>query len=167
MTNTYPINTHPINTCLINTDRLRIRTASDAEMCILIENEADEALKAAYGEMLELSLKNPDRRQWYAAWFIESAEGKHIGELCFKGLNEEGGIEIGYGILPEHQGCGYASEAVAAVTDWALAQDGVKYILAETEAGNAASQRVLLKSGFVLTGDMGDEGPGFIRRRGD
>ena len=68
-------------------------------MRILIENEADDALKAAYGEMLELSLKNPHRRQWYAAWFIESPEGEHIGELCFKGLNKEGGTEIGYGIL--------------------------------------------------------------------
>ncbi|HJJ59485.1 MAG TPA: GNAT family N-acetyltransferase [Methanocorpusculum sp.] len=161
------INTHPINTCLIKTDRLRIRTAADAEMRILIEKEADDALKAAYGEMLELSLKNPDRRQWYAAWFIESPEGEHIGELCFKGLNKEGGTEIGYGILPEHQGCGYASEAVAAVTDWALTQDGVNYILAETEAGNTASQRVLQKSGFVSTGDTGDEEIIFVRRRRD
>ena len=134
-------------------------------MRILIENEADDALKAAYGEMLELSLKNPCRRQWYAAWFIESAEGEHIGELCFKGLEADGRVEIGYGILPKHQGMGYATEAVAAVTDWALAQEGVKYILAETEAGNAASQRVLQKSGFVSTGEAGDEGIIFVRRK--
>ncbi|MDO5846774.1 MAG: GNAT family N-acetyltransferase [Methanocorpusculum sp.] len=154
-------------TYLVKTDRLKIRTATNAEMRILIENETDDALKAAYGEMLELSLENPCRRQWYAAWFIESAEGEHIGELCFKGLNADGGVEIGYGISPEHQGCGYASEAVAAVTDWALTQDGVSYVQAETEAENTASQRVLLKSEFVSTGDTGDEGLIFIRKKDD
>jgi ABC-type glutathione transport system ATPase component len=32
-----------------------------------------------------------------------------IGDLCFKGLREDGITEIGYGILEEHRGQGYAT----------------------------------------------------------
>lgn len=48
---------------------------------------------------------------------------------------------------------------------WASGQPGVTRIEAETEPGNAASQRVLEKSGFVLTGTTGEEGPRFVWRR--
>ena len=35
-----------------------------------------------------------------------------MGDLSFKGFNDDGSVEIGYGIDEAHQGQGYATEAV-------------------------------------------------------
>ena len=48
------------------------------------------------------------------------------------------------------------------ITEWALSQDGVKQMEAETDAENVASQKVLCRSGFVSNGKMGEEGPRFV-----
>ena len=93
---------------------------------------------------------------------IELKDGTHIGELCFKGLSEDGNVEIGYGIAENYQNCGYATEAVSVLADWALNQPGVSCVTAETEEANIASQIVLRKSGFIPTGAIGEEGPLFI-----
>lgn len=149
---------------MIKTERLIIRIASDDEMQMLIAEEKEEELKKAYGEMLSCCMAHPEQRQWYAAWFIEQTAGERVGDLCFKGLSEDGTVEIGYGLLPAFWGKGYATEAVVAVTEWAAKQPGVKTIEAETEPENTASQRVLEKAGFVPTGKNGEEGPRFAWR---
>ena len=149
---------------MITTERLTIRTASNEEMRALIAEQTDEGLKAAYGEMLAGCETHPEQRLWYAMWFICLPSGERVGELCFMGLSPDGITEIGYGLLPKHQGKGYATEAVTAAVEWALQQEGVTSVEAETDADNAASQRVLEKAGFVPTGTDGDEGPRFIRR---
>ena len=149
---------------MIDTERLSIRIATDEEMRELIAAEPVEELKVAYGEMLAGCLEYPDQRPWYAVWFIQLKSGERIGDLCFKGVSAEGSTEIGYGILPEFWGRGYATEAVDAVVRWALDQPGIKSVEAETDAENIASQRVLEKIGFKATGQMGEEGPRFAIR---
>ncbi len=148
---------------IIETERLVIRTMSEDEMHSLIEKQTDKELIKAYSEMLQESLDHRDAWEWYAAWAIEKKAGTHIGDLCFKGLNEDGSVEIGYGITEENQGKGYATEAVEAVIVWALAQPGVRQVEAETEQDNKKSQRVLEKCGFSPLGIMGEEGPRFYR----
>ncbi|MCR4719897.1 MAG: GNAT family N-acetyltransferase, partial [Firmicutes bacterium] len=91
--------------------------------------------------------------------------GTHIGELCFKGLDENGVAEIGYGILEEHQCQGYATEAVKAVLTWAFQNPKVTAVEAETDAENMASKRVLEKCGFIANGKIGEEGPCFTATR--
>lgn len=146
---------------MIKTERLNIRVLSDGEMREMIEKETDPEMKKAYGEMLQGCIDHPEKRPWYAVWRIEDHDGCYLGDLCFKGLDENGCTEIGYGIAPEYWCRGYASEAVKAVTDWALTQSGVKRIEAETDSDNIASQRVLEKCGFIPTGVIGEEGPRF------
>lgn len=147
---------------MIETKRLKIYPASKVEMEKFIAIQTDEVLRTAYTEMLNGSLKHPNLWEWYAIWMIELKDGTHIGELCFKGIDENGVTEIGYGIGEEYQGQGYATEAVQAVVDWVLKQPNVTAIEAECEAGNKASLRVLEKSGFIATGKIGNEGPRFI-----
>ena len=60
--------------------------------------------------------------------------------------------ELGYGIAEEFRGFGYATEAVETILAWAFDQPGVTSVAAETEAGNAASRRVLEKCGFLPAG---------------
>ncbi len=148
----------------IETKRLKLYPASQEQMEAFIAAQSVDVLKAAYTEMLDGCLAHPDQWAWYAIWMAELKNGTHIGELCFKGIAESGSAEIGYGIAGDYQGLGYASEAVSALADWALNQPGVKCVTAETEASNIASQRVLEKSGFIPTGESGEEGPLFVRR---
>ena len=129
-----------------------------------IASETDPALKKAYTEMLEGCLRHPDQWQWYAMWIIDLRDGPHIGNLCFKGLDTNGMVEIGYGILEGYQGQGFATETVDAVAAWALRQPAVTHVEAETEPDNRASQRVLEKCGFQPSGVIGEEGPRFIRK---
>ena len=146
------------------TERLRLYVASQAEMEQVTAKETNEELKKAYQEMLDGYLAHPEQGEWYAIWLVTRHDGVQVGDLSFKGLNEDGSVEIGYGIKEEFQGQGYATEAVMAAVDWALKQDGVLCVEAETEPDNAASQRVLAKCGFVPNGIVGEEGPRFVRK---
>ena len=149
---------------MIETERLRIYPASREQMEEFIAAQTADVLKAAYAEMLNGCLEHPDQWEWYAIWMIELKDGTHVGELCFKGLSEDGSAEIGYGIAEEYQGCGHATEAVSALVVWALQQADVSRIEAEAEEDNAASIRVLEKVGFTETGIMGEEGPRYEKR---
>ena len=150
---------------MIRTERLTIYPASREQMETMIASEQEEELKKAYSEMLEGCLRHPDQWDWYAVWMIEQKDGTRVGYLCFKGLREDGVAEIGYGILEEYQGRGYATEAVQAACHWAFLHPVVRSLEAETDAGNAASQRVLEKCGFRPNGILGEEGPRFTLDR--
>ena len=150
---------------MIETKRLKIYPASRDQMEAAIAAETDIEMKKAYTEMLEGCLKYPGQWDWYAMWMIEQKDGTHIGDLCFKGLNADGTAEIGYGILDEFQGQGYATEAVEAALDWAFRNPNVTAIEAETDPENTASQRVLAKCGFTANGKTGEEGPRFEFRK--
>ena len=86
---------------MIETERLRIYVASRCAMEHIIDAEANPDLKAAYQEMLDGCLAHPADWEWYAIWLIELKEGTRVGDLCFKGLREDGVAEIGYGNLDE------------------------------------------------------------------
>ena len=144
---------------MIETNRLIIYAASQELMETFIEAQTIDVLKAAYTEMLNGCLNHPDQWNWYAIWMIELKDGTHIGELCFKGLSEDGVAEIGYGISEKYQNNGYATEAAKAVLEWAFSHPEVVAIVAETDPDNIASKRVLEKCGFALNGIIGEEGP--------
>ena len=150
---------------MIETNRLKIFVASEEQMKKFIDSQTVDELKVAYNEMLNGSLTHKDKWEWYAIWMIELKDGTHIGELCFKGVSEDGIVEIGYGIVNEYQCKGYATEAVKAVVTWALNQSNVVCVKAETEESNVASKRVLDKVGFMPTGEVGVEGPIFYKVR--
>lgn len=150
---------------MIETERLRIYPASEEQMKDFIAVQTVDVMKAAYSEMLDGALTHPEQWEWYAIWMIELKDGTHIGELCFKGVDEHGFTEIGYGIAENCQKRGYASEAVGAVVDRALKQNEINCVTAEVEKENIASIRVLEKSGFELTGRVGEEGPIYSKKQ--
>ncbi|MBI3715352.1 MAG: GNAT family N-acetyltransferase [Betaproteobacteria bacterium] len=86
-----------------------------------------------------------------------------IGTCGYKGPpDNQGEVEIGYGIVAPHQGRGYASETAQALTACAY-RAGARSVAAETLPELGASRRVLEKCGFVFIG-QGSE-PGAIRYR--
>src|SRR5262249_46863945 len=88
-----------------------------------------------------------------------------IGSASFKGPpDEEGVVEIAYGIVPGYQGCGYATEAAAALVAFALGNGGVRLIRAHTSPTGNASIRVLVKCGFHRIGEVEDAEDGLVWR---
>lgn len=149
---------------LVKTEHLTIYPLSDSEMEYLIAAELDVDMKRAYSEMLDGCKQNSEQRIWYAVWNMQLNDetGRSVGDLCFKGLDFNGIVEIGYGIKKEYEGHGYMTEAVTAMARWASEQIGVNDVEAEIDPENKASQRVLEKAGFCLNGIMGVEGPRYV-----
>ena len=147
----------------IKTKRMILRPMSDSELEALIERTDSEELRGAYGEMLDGCRRDPENRVWYAPWRMALKDGPdYIGDLGFKGPVKNHAVEIGYGVLPEHENRGYTTEALQAMTQWAFGQKDVVFVEAETAPDNKASQRVLEKCGFVPDGTTGEEGPRFV-----
>ncbi len=151
-------------TDVIKTKRLVIVPLSDEELRERIETEPDDEMKKALGDMLSGCESNPESRLWYTEWQARlKTTGEVVGSLDFKGApNEEGEVEIGYGLNEGYCGQGYAAESAKAMINWAFNQpEGPYYIMAETAPDNAASQKLLQKLGFKETGRNGGEGPIF------
>ena len=99
-----------------------------------------------------------EHRKWegWLTWYaIRIGSGRPVlcGSVGFRGPpDEQGMVEIGYSVLPEFQGQGLATEAVAGIVQWAKQQRDIEHIEAETNSGNKASIRVLEKNGFICAG---------------
>lgn len=76
-------------------------------------------------------------------------EGGGIG--FFAPPDETGTVELSYGVAPEAEGRGYATEALRALLHHGLTDGRVVRALADTAHDNLASQRVLEKAGLHRT----------------
>ena len=150
----------------LTTKRLTLRPMSDSEIKALMEHTESDDLRTAYQEMLDGCKRDPENRIWYAPWKMSlKGSTEYMGDLNFKGPAKAHAVEIGYGVQPEYEGCGYTTEAVQAMTQWAFQQNGVMFVEAETDPDNRASQRVLEKCDFVPNGIIGVEGPRFVLKK--
>ena len=88
-----------------------------------------------------------------------------VGTCGFKGPPADDGIvEIAYGVDPEHQGNGYATEAAEALTSHAFRTGAVRVVRAHTLPEANASTRVLTKCGFRRVGEVIDPEDGLVWR---
>jgi RimJ/RimL family protein N-acetyltransferase len=88
-----------------------------------------------------------------------------IGTCGFKGPpTADGVVEIAYGVDPDHQGKGYATEAAEALVDFALGDSRVRVVRAHTLPEPNASTRVLTKCGFHYLGEVFDPEDGLVWR---
>lgn len=67
-----------------------------------------------------------------------------------------GGIELGYTVYPPYRRRGYAEEAIRALLAWASGHHGVRRFAVSVAPGNAASQALASKLGFVRVGSNVD-----------
>ena len=101
----------------------------------------------------------------YGFAVVQLASGSVIGNAGFTGLpNSDGTVEIAYGIVPDYEGRGYATEAAAALVAYARADGRVRAICAHTLPARNASTRVLEKCGFRLAGELNHPTDGLIWR---
>jgi len=121
------------------------------------------------GPALEFTLdrlaEGPENAGWWLHFVLLGAGGTGrvlIGSAGYKGPpSPDGTVEVGYGIVRDHQRRGYASEATRGLIARAFALPAVKRVIAETLPELAPSIGVLHKCGFRLTGEGGE--PGVIR----
>ena len=98
----------------------------------------------------------PDAVGWFGWYALANVEGSDLPVLVagggFLGPPNDGTVVIGYSVLPQYQGRGYATEMVIGLVNWATLQAGMERITTETEWANPSSVRVLTKSGFACLG---------------
>ena len=82
---------------------------------------------------------------WPAA---ERDSGEFIGWFCLKYVPQSVEIELGYRLLPEAWGYGYATEGASTLLRYGFEVLGLFRIIGLTHPGNTASQRVLRKAGM-------------------
>jgi ribosomal-protein-alanine N-acetyltransferase len=102
----------------------------------------------AIGPVSGPSGAEPGDEAWGHRQVVERASGLVVGGIGFFGPPQDAEVEIGYGIVPSRQGRGYATEALRAMIAMAWADARVRTVVAGTDPGNVASQRVLEKAGF-------------------
>ena len=91
----------------------------------------------------------------YGIWvMIERETNFVVGDIGFLGRPADGGVEIGFSVLPEQRRRGYATEAATLLLAWALGQPDVRRVLARCEADNEGSIGVLERVGFTRIRDV-------------
>ena len=83
---------------------------------------------------------------------IEKASGRWIGRLGPWQPEGWPGTEVGWGIAPEAQGKGYATEGATASIDWAIDHLGWTDVIHCIDPGNTPSQLVAQRLGAVNRG---------------
>jgi RimJ/RimL family protein N-acetyltransferase len=92
--------------------------------------------------------QHPEAGTWDGL-ILHKADHVLIGDMGFKGgPDERGMVEIGYSIIPEYQGRGYATEMARALIAWAFSQPDITVVTAECFDDNIGSIRVLEKVGM-------------------
>ena len=112
-----------------------------------LDRETQTAMEGLYAE----AVTHPHSYLWYTNWqIVLRSENMPAGSACFmREPDNEGVVEVGYGINTAYRGNGYMMEALIALCNWALSQPGVTMVTAGTERDNRASQRVLEKAGMA------------------
>lgn len=134
----------------IRTDRLDL-VPLDAEMRAAIRDGRGEGRGWAEGYPtpgdLDVAGLPAAPEPWTQFAIVERATGLTIGGVGFHREPIDGAVEIGYGLVPLARGRGVATEAVLALLEVTRAH--AVTVVAETDEGNVASERVLERCGFV------------------
>jgi len=83
---------------------------------------------------------------------VRIADRMSVGSIGCTVPDEAGASLYGYGIYPEFESNGYASEAATGIVDWALALDGIRSVTATIPVGHTASEIVSTRAGLVNSG---------------
>lgn len=126
----------------ITTQRLTLREAAPRDA------QAIAAWSAEAGALLPANPFDETRK----AFVIERGEDEIVGVIGFKPRGRYS--ELDCWIAPVHRGNGYATEAVPAALAWAADNWGRKVVLSGHRSGEDAPAAMLIKAGFLYTGDV-------------
>lgn len=86
---------------------------------------------------------------WFQLAIVEATTGGVIGDCGLHCRKEDSRqMEIGITLSPQHQGCGYAAEAVGCVLDYLFGSLGKHRVFATTDVLNGAAAALFRRLGF-------------------
>jgi RimJ/RimL family protein N-acetyltransferase len=163
----------------LETERLRLRRFTDADLPTLLAYRNDpeisrfqswesfrpEEAQAFLQEQQALEPGTPG--QWFQFAIEVKSSGLMVGD-CALHVDEEGQQgEIGFTLARQHQGKGFALEAVSSVCEYAFRQLNLHRIVAITDCRNQSSVALLERLGLrreghfiqhiFFKGEWGDE----------
>jgi len=149
-----------MNEPILETHRLRLRLTKESDLDDLLKIFSAPKVMAAFNE-------HPFTRQQMANWLKRnlSHQEQHGYGLCAVELKDEGALigncglehmemdgieiaELGYDFRSDYWNQGYATEAAAAVRDYAFNELSLPSLISLIRVGNRASQRVSEKTGM-------------------
>lgn len=148
---------------IIQTDRLIIRRYKETDIDMQYRFLQDERLhkfisppRISREEELEVIKKwiSESDTSDYERWVIALKNtDEPIGNISVNGIDRKNNYcNVGYVILFEYQGRGYATEALKAVSDYLLNNRNYHLVECSCNELNVASSKVMLKAGFKKDG---------------
>jgi RimJ/RimL family protein N-acetyltransferase len=159
------IQTERLNLIALTPDQLRLildapeRLEQELGLPISRTNVTAPVRRAIGLKLDRMSELPAERHPWYTYWLIVVSSGPYGAGLAgFKGEpDQDGTVEIGYGIDPDYRDRGYTTEAARALIAWAFEHPACRAIIApETRKDNPASNRVLAKLGMYVYAETGE-----------
>ena len=154
-----------MDTPTLNTRRLRLRsvTPEDIPFILKLFARSETNFYSGYDDIKTLA----DAEQMYETYLkpgfpnhfrviIELKEtGEPIGTIgLYYYTKESRRAEMGYDMLKEHWGLGLMTEAVDAILRYGFEELDLNRVEATTDSENAASNRVLERTGFTIEGRL-------------
>ncbi len=150
----------------VEDEDLAVRLECDPEMMRHIGGPRPEAdVRASHKRRLDLMEKGEAQMYKIVADDSDEALGTiGIWKIDWKGQQT---YEMGWFVLPEHQGKGVATEAARLIILLARSDPDVRYIHAYPAVSNAASNAIARKIGMENLGEFDNEGFAGVLRCND
>jgi RimJ/RimL family protein N-acetyltransferase len=130
--------------------------------------QAEATLAVTFSEPFEPPPETGDVLEFFKAGIVsDTSEGAFlarmivravdriaIGSIGLSAPDDNGVSTFGYGVYPQFEGRGYASEAAVALVDWGLTLPNVRAIRATIPIGHTASEIVSRRAGLTMTGEQ-------------
>jgi RimJ/RimL family protein N-acetyltransferase len=100
---------------------------------------------------------DPEGQGWYG-WALLANEGERapprlLGIAALIGRpDDDGDVELAFGLLPEFRGRGYGGETVRTLAAWGFA-NGARRVIAHLDAEDVHAAHTLARNGFADTGE--------------
>ncbi len=151
---------------MLTTDRLFLRELTPDDRALFLRMYTNEDLMSYIRE--PMSVQDADqmlterlqpwrkRDTFWLTLVIESkASRESLGVIALRTDDLEANrAEVGYLLIEEHQGNGFATEALAALVEYAFLELNFQKLTATCVCENIASRRVLEKAGFRKEGHL-------------
>jgi RimJ/RimL family protein N-acetyltransferase len=159
---------------ICETERLRLRALAEGDAEFVLRLTSDPDFREHIGDKGVRDLDSARRFLRDGTWTNQTKPGHGQFRVEIAGTGEPVGVcgllyrerldlhDVGFALLPEHRGRGYALEAARAVVRYARETLGIDKVVGLTDSSNLASIRVLERLGlrYVRTVRMTDDDPG-------
>jgi [ribosomal protein S5]-alanine N-acetyltransferase len=143
----------------IRTDRLRLRVLGLPAVESLLAGDAARLetetgarfrwpapppyMAEALPDVRERLRLRPEEAPWWTWLIVREDTGEAVGSVALGGPPDpSGAVLVGYAVYPEHEGHGFATEAVRGIIRWAFQQPGVREVRALAPVWNTPALRV-------------------------